>query len=144
MIMMNLGSKYISMDITKGQELLLKNPITRRITVFCILYVATRDIMLSCILLAVFIMITGFLLHEESSLSVWNFIGLPIEIPDKLKELSDEISKEKQTDSKQENQVDNTKIQPGTYTPRKEYKTSLTPETPYSRVGITSYENKYV
>jgi hypothetical protein len=70
MIFMNLGSRYISLDISAAQEKLLPNPIVRRITIFCILYVATRDVMMSCIILAIFIFVTGHILHEDSPLSV--------------------------------------------------------------------------
>jgi hypothetical protein len=70
MIFMNLGSRYIALDISAAQEKLLQNPVVRRITIFCIIYVATRDIMTSCVLLAAFIFVTGHILHEDSPLSI--------------------------------------------------------------------------
>jgi hypothetical protein len=70
MIFMNLGSRYISLDISLAQDRLLKSPIVRRITIFCIFYVATRDIMMSFLLLAAFIFVTSHLLHENSPLTM--------------------------------------------------------------------------
>ena len=70
MIFMNLGSRYIALDISAAQEKLLQNPVVRRITIFCIIYVATRDVMTSCVLLAAFIFVTGHILHEDSPLSI--------------------------------------------------------------------------
>lgn len=88
MIFMNLGSRYITLDISKAQENLLKNPLVRRFTVFCILYVATRDIMMSLILLGVFMFVMGHLLHEDSPLSL-----LPINVRESAEVSRDEYAK---------------------------------------------------
>lgn len=66
MIFMNIGSKYISLDISKAQEQILKHQVFRRITLFCIFYVATRNVLTSCMLTFVFILINSCILHEES------------------------------------------------------------------------------
>ena len=70
MLLMNLGSRYISLDISKAQEQILKNQVMRRITLFCIFYVATRNILTSIGLTVLFIVINVFLLHEESMFCV--------------------------------------------------------------------------
>jgi len=66
MLLMNLGSKYIALDISKAQDKLLKNHLVRRITLFCIFYVATRNILISIALTVLFVVINSTLLHEES------------------------------------------------------------------------------
>lgn len=66
MIMFNLGSKYIIMDISKNQEQFLKNIIIRRLTLFCIFFVATRDIFVSLILTAVFVVLAFGLFNQDS------------------------------------------------------------------------------
>ena len=66
MIMFNLGSKYIIMDISKNQEQFLKNIIIRRLTLFCIFFVATRDIFVSLILTAVFVVIAFGFFNQDS------------------------------------------------------------------------------
>ena len=66
MLCMNLGSRYIALDISKAQEQILKHQVFRRITLFCIFYVATRHILISFMLTFVFILINSCILHEES------------------------------------------------------------------------------
>jgi hypothetical protein len=69
-LMMNLGSRYLLLDITKTQEYMLKSKIIRRITVFCMFYVATRDIIISLTLTLLFIVFNMSFLHEESKFCV--------------------------------------------------------------------------
>jgi len=66
MIMFNLGSKYIILDISKNQEQFFKNIIIRRLTLFCIFFVATRDIFISLLLTAVFIVLAFGLFNQDS------------------------------------------------------------------------------
>jgi hypothetical protein len=66
MIMFNLGSKYIIMDISKNQEQFFKNIIIRRLTLFCIFFVATRDIFVSLILTAIFVALAFGLFNQDS------------------------------------------------------------------------------
>jgi hypothetical protein len=66
MVLMNIGSRYIAMDISKAQEQILKHQVFRRITLFCIFYVATRSVLTSCMLTFIFILINSCFLHEES------------------------------------------------------------------------------
>ena len=48
MIAMNIGSRYIELKLTKGQELLLKN-IAREVLIFTIAFINTKDILSSII-----------------------------------------------------------------------------------------------
>lgn len=43
LLMLNLGSKYLIIDISKSTEQLLKLTIIRRFTLFSIFFIATRD-----------------------------------------------------------------------------------------------------
>jgi len=70
MIMFNIGSKYIVLDISKSQEQFLKNTIIRRITLFCIFFVATRDILTSFVLTACFIIFVQGLFNEDSNIAI--------------------------------------------------------------------------
>ena len=69
-LMMNLGSRYLLLDITKTQEYMLKSKLIRRITVFCMFYVATRDMIISLSLTLLFILFNMSFLHEESKFCV--------------------------------------------------------------------------
>ena len=47
LLLLNIGSKYLILDISKGSQSLLKLKIIRRLTLFSIFFVGTRDIILS-------------------------------------------------------------------------------------------------
>jgi di/tricarboxylate transporter len=67
MIMFSIGSRYIVIDMSKNTETLLKTKIMRRLTLFSIFFVGTRDIYVSLVLTAVFLVMTMGLFNEESS-----------------------------------------------------------------------------
>ena len=66
MILLNLISKYISLELSDSQEEFLNNTIIRRIAIFTIVFIATKDIIISLIITACFIIIVGGLFNEES------------------------------------------------------------------------------
>ena len=70
MIMMNLGSKYISMELNETQEDFLSQKTIRRIIIFAVFFVATRDILISVILTIVFILFIGSLFNETSKFCI--------------------------------------------------------------------------
>ena len=78
MIAMNIGSRYIDLKLTKGQELLLKN-IAREVLIFTIVFINTKDIVSSIIITIIFIILANFLLNEESSYNI---------LPKKYKQLN--------------------------------------------------------
>ena len=80
MLTMNIGSKYVSIKLSKTQENYLKYSLGRQILVFAILWMGTRDIFTSLILTAVFILLADYLFNENSKFCV---------IPNKYKELDD-------------------------------------------------------
>jgi predicted membrane protein len=57
MIMLNIGSKYITIELSKSQEEYLRNSIARRLLIFSIVWMGTRDIVMSLLLTAAFIII---------------------------------------------------------------------------------------
>ena len=66
LLMLNLGSKYLIMDLAEGTNQLLKLKIIRRITLFCLFFVATRNIIVSILLSTGFIIFTQGLFNEKS------------------------------------------------------------------------------
>lgn len=66
MIMMNIGSKYVNLRLSKNQEQFLKGAIARQILIFSIIWMGTRDIITSLILTAVFVILTDHLFNEDS------------------------------------------------------------------------------
>ena len=67
MILLNLGSKYLVMELSESQEQLLNNSIIRRVIIFTIVFIATRDVWVSLILTAIFIVLVSNLFNENSN-----------------------------------------------------------------------------
>lgn len=70
MLILNLGSKYITMELSESQDELLRNKIIRRFLVFTVVFVATRDIFVSLILTGIFIILVSGLFNENSNYSI--------------------------------------------------------------------------
>jgi len=66
MLMMNLGGKYVILDIPKGMDAFFAHPWVRKFTVFCIAFMATRSIKTALLLLLLFILLSRYLLNEKS------------------------------------------------------------------------------
>jgi hypothetical protein len=67
MLLMNLGSRYISLELSQFQEEILSNVIVRRTIVFTIIFIATRDIKISLIFTALFVILVSGVFNEDSS-----------------------------------------------------------------------------
>lgn len=70
MIIMNLGSKYISFDLCNFHEKILSSYIVRKIAIFAIFWSATRDLLLSLLLTIIFAFLISGLFNDKSFLSL--------------------------------------------------------------------------
>jgi hypothetical protein len=70
MILLNIGSKYFMQEFGTTVDYVLNIKIIRRLLIFTVFFVATRDIKTSLILTAVFIIITLELFNEKSNLCI--------------------------------------------------------------------------
>ena len=66
MISLNIGSKYISISLSKSQEDFLRNAIGHQILVFAMSLLGTRDIIYATVLTAAFTILTQYLFNETS------------------------------------------------------------------------------
>ena len=66
MILMNLGGRYISNEISDFQEEFFESPYVRRIFIFVVCFIATRDIKVSLILTIIFIIFVSGIFNENS------------------------------------------------------------------------------
>ena len=66
MILLNIGSKFISIQFSKSTEEYLKLNITKQILVFAMAWMGTRDIYIALVLTAVFTVLSDHLFNEES------------------------------------------------------------------------------
>ncbi len=74
MIILNIGAKFITIELSPTQEKFIRNNIGRQILIFSIVWVGTKNIYVSLTLTAAFIILSDFLLNEHS-----NFCILPQE-----------------------------------------------------------------
>lgn len=65
-LFLNLGSKYLALELSESQEQILSNKIFRRFIIFTAVFVSTRDIWVSMIITAVFIIMVSGLFNENS------------------------------------------------------------------------------
>ena len=76
---MNIGSKYITVDLSKTQENYIKYSLGRQILIFAIIWMGTRDIVTSLIMTIIFILFADYLFNEHSRYCI---------IPEQYKELT--------------------------------------------------------
>lgn len=66
MLLLNIGSKYITIDISPSQQQFLKHTFVRRLVLFSIFYMGTKEIILSLGLTAIFIVLSNSILNADS------------------------------------------------------------------------------
>ena len=66
MIILNIGSKYIEIGLSKTQEQAIRNSIAREVLIFTIVFVGTKDVVMSILMTAAFIIMADFLLNSNS------------------------------------------------------------------------------
>jgi hypothetical protein len=76
MLLLNLGGRFISMEISKSQEQFFQNPWIRRMLIFTVLFVGTRNIMVAFWMTLIIILCIGYLFNENSSLCLFH-LGQP-------------------------------------------------------------------
>ena len=66
MLLLNVGSRFIVHELSDNDEEYRKNILLRRITVFAVCFVGTRDIVSSLVLTAAFVVLsTGLFQHKS-------------------------------------------------------------------------------
>ena len=85
MLIMNIGSKYIVVELSHTQESFMKYTLGRLLLIFSILWIGTRDIVTSLLLTAVFVLLVDYLFNENSKYCI---------IPEQYKELREELGEE--------------------------------------------------
>lgn len=70
MILLNIGSKFITVQFSKSTEEYMKYSIGKQVLVFAMSWMATRDIYVSLGLVAIFTVLSEYLFNEESRFCV--------------------------------------------------------------------------
>jgi lysylphosphatidylglycerol synthetase-like protein (DUF2156 family) len=71
MLILNLGGRFLILEVTKGQEQFFQNPWVRRVLIFIVLFVATRNIITAFWLTIIVVLVLGYLFNENSALCVF-------------------------------------------------------------------------
>ena len=66
MICLNIGSRYIQLNLDESTESYIKYALTKEILVFTISWMATRNIYTALVLTAVFVVLADFAFNEKS------------------------------------------------------------------------------
>ena len=82
MIILNIGSKFITIKFSKTQEAYLRNTLGRQILIFAIAFMGTKDIYLSLVITATFVVLANYLLNEDSRFCI---------LPKQMKKIKDAI-----------------------------------------------------
>ena len=93
MICLNIGSRYIQLNLDESTESYIKYALTKEILVFTISWMATRNIYSALVLTAVFVVLADFILNETHK-NLNNIICATVKYPSKSEEFKTEyISK---------------------------------------------------
>jgi len=71
MLILNLGGRFISLEVTKKQEQFLQRPWVRRVLIFTVLFVATRSIWVAFWTTVAVVLFLGYLFNENSTLCIF-------------------------------------------------------------------------
>ena len=85
MLMLNIGSKFITLQLSKSQETYMKFTLSRQLLIFSVAWMGSRDIYISLALTAIFVVLADFIFNEDSKLCI---------LPKKYKELGKYIDKD--------------------------------------------------
>jgi hypothetical protein len=76
MLMLNLGGRFISLELTRSQEQFLQNVWVRRILIFIVLFMGTRNVLVAFWMWLGVVFLLGYVLNENSSMCIFGS-GLP-------------------------------------------------------------------
>ena len=79
MIILNIGSRFVEIKLGSSMESFIKYNVARELLIFTIAWMGTRDIIVSIILTASFVVLSEFLLNHKSRFCV---------LPDKYKTIN--------------------------------------------------------
>ena len=78
MLIVNIGSRYITLGLSKSQEEYIKTFVVRELLIFSIIWMATRDIYIAVTMTAAFVILADYAFNENSSYCI---------LPEKYKQI---------------------------------------------------------
>ena len=71
MLLMNLGGRFIAMEVTKEQEQFFQNVWVRRFLIFIVLFLGTRNLVVAFWMWLIIVLLLGYLFNENSTLCLF-------------------------------------------------------------------------
>jgi hypothetical protein len=71
MFLLNVGGRFIGLEVTKQQELFFQHPWVRRGLIFTVLFVATRNLWVAFWCTVAIVLLFGYLFNENSALCLF-------------------------------------------------------------------------
>lgn len=71
MLIMNLGGRFLSLELSKKQEQFLQQPWIRRSLIFIVLFIGTRNLWVSFWATIFIILFLGYLFNENSAMCIF-------------------------------------------------------------------------
>jgi hypothetical protein len=72
MLLLNLGGRHLASGLTPEQDKFFQQPWFRRLLIFVVFFIGTRNIISSFFMSIVFILLVGYLFNDSSSLYLFN------------------------------------------------------------------------
>lgn len=72
MLLLNLGGRHLATGLTPEQDKFFQQPWFRRLLIFVIFFVGTRNVISSLFLSIIFILLLGYLFNDQSILYLFN------------------------------------------------------------------------
>jgi hypothetical protein len=69
-LLMNVGGKYVDWKFSRSQQAFLKGALVRELFIFAACWMATRNLVISILLTAAFMILANYLFNEQSKLCV--------------------------------------------------------------------------
>jgi hypothetical protein len=88
-LLINLGARYIGNELNEFSHKVLNHKFARRFLIFLVIWMGSRDIIVSLVITTCFILLSNTLLNEES-----NYCILPIDNPSPVSKEEYEIAKQ--------------------------------------------------
>jgi hypothetical protein len=138
MILLNLGSKYISVELSQSQEKILGSPVIRRLILFTVFFTATRDIWISFLLTAAFVILVGGIFNDDSEycLIPKRYRSYDYDTNQKISEQDIAKAKEILSLSEKQEKKQNNNIEQFTKMKRKNYKNNMNKLSFISKMNI--------
>jgi hypothetical protein len=70
LILVQIGGRYLKIELTKGQQMIINEPLVQASILFAIILMATKNVFLTCVIVAVFYLFVFVLFNENSKYNI--------------------------------------------------------------------------